>query len=110
MVLTGEHINKSVLEGARLTLTFKIMSDVNKIKNEVNKADAEMKGVKEINYHKYNNYVMGKTMEFNKALKEDKVRNADRIAKDSAVEATKAVRILQGSKTSFLFSGLDRLK
>jgi hypothetical protein len=86
------------------------MSDLNKIRNEVKKADAEMKQVKEINYHKYNNFVMHKTLEFNEAMKRIKERHTANITEDSAKEATKQFKMIQNGKTSFGFEGLDRIE
>lgn len=86
------------------------MSDkINQIRTEVKKAEQEVKRVKEINFHKYNNFVINKTLEINKEKKEERDKQANKVMQDASFDAAQRIRNVAIGKSSFLFTGLDKL-
>jgi hypothetical protein len=86
------------------------MSDkINQIRAEVKKAEQEVKRVKEVNFHKYNNFVMDKVLEINKEKKAEKEEHSRKVLEDASFEAAVQMRRVGIGKSSFGFTGLDKI-
>ena len=82
---------------------------INKIRTEVKRAEQDVKKTKEINYRKYNNYVMEKVIEINQETSKKKKEESDKMIRDAATEAAMGIRDIAVGRASFFFPSIDKL-
>lgn len=85
------------------------MSKTDEIRKEVKKAEKQKDSVKELNYHKYNNFIIDKGIELDKVKKQERRKAEYADSRKGAVEMAKEIHNMAVGKVSFGFHLPDHL-
>jgi len=72
--------------------------EVRRLKEQIKRADAQMKDTKDINYHRYNEFVISKGMEINMRLKKAQEAESQKRIREAGQEAGEQMyKVMKGN-------------